>query len=118
MKGKGLTKMLLTSCFFLILLAGCSGDKTETTTETSSAQQEEGQALDETLVAEGEKIAKSNCIGCHGIDLAGDIGPNLQNIALTKEQIVELLIKGRKTMPPATANGHEEAVAEYLLSLK
>lgn len=118
MKGNEFIKILLISCFLLILIAGCSEDEKESTAETNSTQQEEGQALDEALVAEGEKIAKSSCIGCHGVDLSGDIGPNLQNIALSKEQIVEVLIKGRKTMPPGTANGNEESVAEYLLSLK
>ncbi|MED3661371.1 cytochrome c [Ureibacillus sp. FSL K6-8385] len=74
--------------------------------------------VNEELAAEGEKIVKSSCASCHGVDLTGDLGPNLHNLTLSKEQIMEVLRKGGKTMPPGTANGKEEAVAEYLLTLK
>lgn len=89
------------------LLAACGNDKEQTTT-TNNAD----------LVTEGEKIAKSSCIGCHAADLTGDMGPNLHNLSLSKEEIISVLEKGRGSMPPATAKGHEEAVAEYLLTLK
>ncbi|QPR69796.1 cytochrome c [Lysinibacillus macroides] len=85
---------------------------------TACSSNEQQAELDADLVAEGEKIAKSSCIGCHAADLSGDMGPNLRQLKLSKEEIVEVLEKGRGSMPPATAKGHEEAVAEYLLSLQ
>lgn len=42
-------------------------------------------------VAAGESIAKSKCIGCHGGDLTGGMGPNLHGLALSKEEIVDIL---------------------------
>lgn len=114
MRNKGVITTIVSIGFLLSILAGCSGGESDTTKQTENSEQK----LDETLVATGEKIAKSNCIGCHGSDLSGDLGPDLRNTPLTKEQIVQVLIKGGKTMPPASANGNEEAVAEYLLTLK
>lgn len=84
-------------------------------TACSNKQQAE---FDADLLAEGEKITKSSCIGCHAADLSGDMGPNLRQLKLSKEEIIEVLEKGRGSMPPATAKGHGEAVAEYLLSLQ
>lgn len=95
------------------MLAACSDND-----QVSQNEESEQKVVNEALAAEGEKIAKSSCTGCHGIDLSGDLGPNLHNLSLTKEEIMELLIKGRKTMPPGTANGKEEEVAEYLMTLK
>ncbi|HWL25713.1 MAG TPA: cytochrome c [Ureibacillus sp.] len=87
-----------------------TNDTTETTETTESSS-----SMD---FAEAEKITKTSCIGCHGIDLKGSMGPDLTNLSLSKEEIVEVITKGRGSMPPATAKGNEEYVAEYLLSLK
>lgn len=87
---------------------------TTVTTETTETT-ESSSSMD---FAEAEKITKTSCIGCHGIDLKGSMGPDLTNLSLSKEEIVEVITKGRGSMPPATAKGNEEYVAEYLLSLK
>ncbi|MFC5540657.1 MAG: cytochrome c [Bacilli bacterium] len=110
-------KGVITSVFTVGLIMGlgaCSGD----TDEAAVKKETQEEKVNEALAAEGEKVVKSSCTGCHGIDLTGDLGPNLHNLSLSKEEIIELLIKGRKTMPPGTANGMEEEVAEYLLTLK
>lgn len=115
-RNKGVVSLFI---FGLLLgsLAACSGESSEqeATNQNEVAVQE---TIDEALAAEGEKVAKSSCTGCHGIDLTGDLGPNLHNLPYGKEQMIDILIKGGKTMPPATANGKEEEVAEYLMSLK
>lgn len=74
--------------------------------------------MDPELVAIGERTVKSSCLPCHGRDLKGDMGPNLHNLALSDEQIMTVLIKGRGSMPPVTAGGKEEAVIAYLRTLK
>lgn len=112
-KFKGVMASILTVGLVLGLCA-CSGDA-EKTADKKETQEE---TINEALAAEGEKIVKSSCAGCHGVDLKGDLGPNLHNLSLSKEEIIEILIKGRKTMPPGSANGKEEEVAEYLMTLK
>ncbi len=59
----------------------------------------------------------STCIQCHGGELTGARGPDLTNLSLSKEEIVDILKNGKGTMPPRTAEGYEEEVAEYLLNL-
>lgn len=95
-----------------IALVGCNTD------ESSKSKSDQAANVNPQLIEIGEKTAKTSCITCHGRDLTGDMGPNLHNLGLTKEQIIEVLNKGKGSMPPSTANGNEEAVAEYLKTLK
>ena len=112
-RNKGVVSLLIFGLLFG--LAACSNETSETDIQKDEPVQE---TINEELAAEGEKVAKSSCTGCHGIALTGDLGPNLHNLPYGKEQMIDILIKGGKTMPPATANGKEEEVAEYLMSLK
>lgn len=105
--------VLLGVLFLAIGLAACNDDKAAPDEEV-----EVDEEVSQASIAEGEKIAKSSCISCHGVDLKGDMGPGLHNLSLTKEEIVDVLVKGRNSMPPATAKGHEEDVAAYLMTLK
>jgi cytochrome c551 len=52
--------------------------------------------------AEAEALFKQSCTSCHGVDLEGDIGPNLQKIGghLTKAQITAQITDGGTVMPP------------------
>lgn len=93
-------------------LAACGGDKAKEEPPASTNEP----AGD--TVAAGESIAKSKCIGCHGGDLTGGMGPNLHGLALSKEEIVDILKNGKGAMPANTAKGDEDAVADYILSLK
>lgn len=70
--------------------------------------------------ANPEQIVMQNCMGCHGADLAGGMGPSLLDMDLSYEEIVDILVNGipGTSMPAGTAAGNEEAVAEYLLSLQ
>ncbi|CAK4814652.1 unnamed protein product [Aphanomyces euteiches] len=49
-----------------------------------------------------EALFKQSCTSCHGVDLAGDYGPNLQKIGgkLTKAQITNQITNGGDEMPP------------------
>ncbi|MDB5054856.1 MAG: cytochrome c [Bacilli bacterium] len=51
---------------------------------------------------QAEALFKQNCISCHGVDLEGKIGPNLQKVGerLTPEKIINQINKGGSVMPP------------------
>ncbi|MGA8942260.1 MAG: cytochrome c [Thermoactinomyces sp.] len=87
MKRAGLT---LAVCGVL-LLAGCSagGNDTGKQNGTSTAQ------------TDPKEIYMSNCASCHGGNLQGATGPNLQQVGakLNKEQILQILQNGQGTMP-------------------
>lgn len=48
-----------------------------------------------------EAIYKQSCIACHGNDLEGKIGPNLQKVGgrLSDQQLYKLLLNGKGSMP-------------------
>lgn len=99
-------------------LAAC-GDAEEADKDTTdSTPTESTDSATTTDVSAGEKVANASCIGCHGTDLTGGMGPDLTNLSLSKEEIVDVLVNGKGSMPAETAKGDEEAVADYLLSLK
>lgn len=87
--------------------------KNEPTTETPSQ-------ADQGVVAEGEEIVQKNCIGCHGGNLEGGIGPSLHKVSerYTEAEIKDILVNGKGSMSGGLAKGHEDAVVAYLLTLQ
>lgn len=74
--------------------------------------------------AAAEKIYQTNCSSCHGQDLSGVVGPNLQHIGQkhSKDEIVKI-IHGQLSgisMPPVTSISDEDAktVAAWLAAKK
>ena len=98
-------------------LAAC-GDAEETDTDTTNSTPTESNDSATSDVSEGEKVVNTSCINCHGGDLSGAMAPDLTNISLSKEEIIDILENGKGAMPPGTAAGEEEAVADYLLSIQ
>jgi cytochrome c551 len=71
--------------------------------------------------ATAETLFKNTCAGCHGQSLEGAVGPNLQKIGseLTKDQILEVLNKGKGAMPPGLVKGTDaENIAAWLADKK
>lgn len=71
--------------------------------------------------ASAEQIYKQNCASCHGQDLSGGVGPNLQKVGskYSKEQIKEIIVNGRGAMPAGIIKGEDaDKVAEWLASKK
>ncbi|ASS87089.1 cytochrome c551 [Geobacillus stearothermophilus] len=71
--------------------------------------------------ASAEQIFKQNCASCHGQDLSGGVGPNLQKVGskYSKEQIKEIIANGRGAMPAGIIKGEDaDKVAEWLASKK
>ncbi|MEK8128922.1 cytochrome c [Paenibacillus filicis] len=70
-----------------------------------------------------EVIYKQSCIACHGNDLEGKVGPNLQKIGgkLSDQQLYKVIQNGRGGMPSfKTALKNEELVnlAKWLADKK
>ena len=90
--------------------------------EEGAAGHEEGAAGEET--AEGgdfdPEVAKGKCISCHGGDLEGGVGPALAGTSLAKEELVDIIANGIEgtMMPGGLLPGEEEAMADYILTLK
>lgn len=66
---------------------------------------------------------QASCQGCHGVNMEGGMGPNLQKIGskYNAEQIEEIIVKGKAGgMPPGLMKDEAEIkkLAEYLASLK
>lgn len=91
------------------------GHEEEATTEEGGAAEEGGATAEG---ANGEELV-SACIGCHGGDLTGGMGPKIAG--LDAEHIKDVLANGIEGTPmtPGLKTGAEaEAIAEYISSLK
>ncbi|HJF30176.1 MAG TPA: cytochrome c [Sporosarcina psychrophila] len=69
---------------------------------------------------DAEAVAQGKCIGCHGGDLSGGMGPGLVGTSLSKEEIKDTIKNGKNAMPPQgiTDDAELDAMADYILSLK
>ncbi|GAA3405745.1 c-type cytochrome [Paenibacillus hodogayensis] len=70
-----------------------------------------------------EALYKANCIACHGAELEGGVGPNLQKVGGRQGQpaIASQIRQGGKKMPPFRASLSDEEVetlASWLASRK
>lgn len=65
-----------------------------------------------------ETVFKQNCASCHGQNLEGIVGPNLQKVGghLDEKQIADVIKNGRGGMPPGVLKKQPEiqAVAKWL----
>ena len=89
-------------------LAKDKGGTTTTKTETAVASDPEG-------------IYKSTCIGCHGDQYQGVVGPSLKGVGgkLSKDQIKTIITKGKGGMPPnLVSEDKADAMAEWVSKIK
>lgn len=76
-----------------------------------------------TVSVKAEDVYKANCLACHGDQLQGIVGPNLQKIGsrLSKEQILKQITEGGSDMPSfggALKKDEVEALAAWLAARK
>ena len=87
-----------------------------------ASQGEEGNTEDVASSADfdAEAVTQGKCIGCHGGDLTGGIGPGLVGTSLSADEIKDIIQNGIGTMPPQgiTDAAELDAMAEYILSLQ
>ena len=93
----------------------------EQATEEGGGEAAEGEEGGET--AEGdfdpEAHAQANCISCHGSSYEGGVGPSLVGTELAQEDIEDILINGKGTMPGGLVpEENVAAMAEWVLSLE
>jgi cytochrome c551 len=68
-----------------------------------------------------QDMFRQTCAGCHGQNLEGYVGPNLQKIGnkLNEKQILEVITKGRGQMPGGLVTGEKaKSLAAWLASHK
>ena len=110
-------KQLIIFCAIVTAIWACGG------AESSSNAPASQPAAAAPAKPDGKKIYKQYCVTCHG--LYGDMGAsgafNLTTSALTMEERIAVITKGRGAMTPFEnlLDADEiEAVAEYSLELK
>ena len=87
-----------------------------------AGQDEDGvteEAVD-TAEFDAEAVTQGKCIGCHGGDLTGGMGPGLVGTNLSKDELKDTIKNGKGSMPPQgiTDDAELDAMADYILSLK
>ena len=97
----------------LLVLGACGGGNADKPADTGSTN-------GTTDVADAEKIYSNSCIGCHGGNLEGKSGPALDKVGghMTEEEILDVIVNGRGTMPPMLKGDDAEAVAKWLVEKK
>ncbi|NWL90252.1 MULTISPECIES: c-type cytochrome [unclassified Paenibacillus] len=70
-------------------------------------------------VDQADATIKANCISCHGDQLQGQVGPNLQKIGaqLTADQLYGIIKKGKGQMPTFKDRLKDEEIANVALWL-
>ncbi|KXG09027.1 Cytochrome c-551 [Anoxybacillus sp. P3H1B] len=107
---KKLTVLLLGMSF---MLAACGGGNEATDNKDTKNQGSTASAA--------EEIFKQNCASCHGANLEGAVGPNLQKVGskYSQDEIKQIIEKGRGGMPGGIIQGDDaDKVAEWLASEK
>lgn len=95
-----------------VLLAACG---------SNDAKEEKSGTGSSTEASEGEELYQQSCIGCHGKDLEGVSGPNLQEVGgkYDEEKIQSIIEKGRGNMPGGLVDDAEAAsIAKWLSEKK
>jgi mono/diheme cytochrome c family protein len=109
--------LLLVAGSLTLVAAGCGGDDDSdsaappaTTTEQSGGDSGTGDA------AKGEEVfASAGCGGCHTFEAAGSsgsVGPNLDELAPSFDQVVEQVTNGGGAMPAFAGELSEQEIRD------
>ncbi|MGG1517230.1 cytochrome c [Paenibacillus oryzisoli] len=76
-----------------------------------------------TASGDAQTVFKANCVACHGANLEGGVGPNLQKIGgkLSKDQITATVTNGKGAMPSfkgKLSDGDISSLATWLADKK
>lgn len=118
MKRNAILPYILIMVMGILLVAGVSTISIFYSKEASGdGTQEEG----EEVALTPEEIYAQSCLGCHGENYEGAMGPALTNLGerLSDEEIREVLVNGRGPMPGNLVPGEAlDDMIEWLLSLQ
>lgn len=92
------------------------GDSKEVAKENGG---DKGAEKTEVAATNPEDIYKSTCIGCHGDQYQGGVGPALKGIKISKDEIKDIVQHGKGNMPPGLVKPEQaDAMADWILNLK
>ncbi|WP_047981473.1 cytochrome c550 [Ornithinibacillus contaminans] len=87
-----------------------------------ASEGEEPEQAEEGGMEDPEEIFASSCVSCHGADLSGGFGPNLQTVGanLSVDEIKDVITNGRGDMPPQghLSEGEISIISEWLSEKK
>lgn len=114
MKKKWLATFMLGSA---LMLGACGGNDGDNATDNGGTNGENGASVNES-----EQVAQKRCATCHGGNLQG-MGntPALNDVGsrYSEEEILEIILNGKGTMPPGVVKGEEaEKLAAWLAEKK
>ena len=102
---------------FFLAVKGLGDSKEIAKDRDPEAHQEEAGATAGEFDPEG--FAQTACIGCHGTDLGGGMGPSLIGMDLSADEIEKILVEGKNTMPAGLVPSENmDQMVEWLLSLE
>jgi mono/diheme cytochrome c family protein len=115
-------KKMIAGLALLLALGLSACGKSDTNTPGSTATPTPS-ASGTTAAADGAAIYKKSCISCHGDNLQGAMGPNLQKVGskLSKDQIVTIITNGKGSMPSFKGKLSDTeivALADWLMTHK
>lgn len=102
---------------FLLSFKGL-GDMKEVAKEKGGGS---GSEKTETAATNPEDIYKQTCVGCHGDQYQGVVGPSLKGIGskISKEEIMSAITKGKGNMPPGLVPEEQAAaMADWVSKIK
>lgn len=102
---------------FLLSFKGL-GDAKEMAKEAEGGDKEK---TEEVAAEKPEDIYKKSCIGCHGDQYQGGVGPALKGVGerYSKEEIAQIVVNGKGAMPAGLVPQEKAAeMAEWLAGLK
>ncbi|RSK28601.1 c-type cytochrome [Bacillus sp. HMF5848] len=113
MKKKLLALLMGTS----LVLAACGGGGEEPADNAASSGGDSGAA---TVAADVEKVYQRSCVGCHGQNLEGGVGPALTATGanLSQDEIESIIVNGKGGMPGNLVSGEDAAALAAWLAEK
>jgi cytochrome c551 len=99
-----------------LALAACGGGG-----DSAQEERKEGNGGETVSGGDAEKLFQQSCASCHGQNLEGGMGPNLQKVGskYSEEDIENIIQNGQGAMPKGVLKGEDAAkVAEWLASKK
>ncbi|MEH7108650.1 MULTISPECIES: cytochrome c550 [Bacillaceae] len=121
MKRNPVIPFVLIMVFGIVLMFVLSFKGLGDSKEIAKDNGKDGGEKTEVAASNPEDIYKSTCIGCHGDQYQGGVGPSLKGIGskLSKDQIKEVITKGRGNMPPNMVSAENaDKMADWVSKIK